>query len=145
MASENTNPNSSEDKVDNMFTDCKKFTEIMKLRTGKEFSGKIDREFITKMVIDELMELKDAKDVTEEVDALLDAVYYILQHLSTTGLDIRPIWKLIHKANMTKFGPTGYQNEDGKWMKPKDFVPPDEDIRTEIKRQQDSMEKEISG
>ena len=84
-----------------MFSDCKEFTDLFTEKTGKHFSGKIDKKFITQMVKDELDELNEAKDEAEEVDALLDAVYYILNHLATTGLDIRPIWKIIHKANMT--------------------------------------------
>lgn len=87
------------------------------------------------MVLYELNELDEAKDEAEEIDALLDATYYILHHLSGTGLDIRPIWNLIHMANMTKFGPGGYKNKIGKWYKPKDFIPPDDNIRKEIKKQ----------
>ena len=77
-----------------MFDDCKEFTKLYNEKTNNSSSGKINREFITKMVMDELEELKEAKDEAEEIDALLDATYYILQHLSTTGLDINPIWKV---------------------------------------------------
>ena len=122
-------------KYSDMFADCKEFGDLYNKRTGKRFKGKIDRSFIRKMVTDELDELDEAKDETEEVDALLDATYYILHHLSGTGLDIRPVWNLIHKANMTKFGDGGHVNKDGKWMKPPNFVPPDEEIRKEIQRQ----------
>ena len=118
-----------------MFGDCQEFACLFSERTGNHFSGKIDREFIIKMVNDELEELRQAKDETEEVDALLDAVYYILNHLATTGLDIRPVWKLIHDANMTKFGPGGYKREDGKWCKPPNSVPPDDEIRKVIENQ----------
>jgi len=89
--------------------------------------------------MDELKELDEAKDEAEQVDALLDAVYYIFDHLAKTGLNIRFIWELIHKANMTKFGPGGHKREDGKWCKPKDFVAPDEAIRQEIARQRWNM------
>lgn len=121
-----------------MFGDCETFCKLYNERTGGYFKGKVDREFITKMVMDELEELKEAKDEAEEVDALLDAVYYILNHLAGTKLDIRPIWNLIHQANMSKFGPGGYRREDGKWMKSKNFVPPDRAIREEILRQRSS-------
>ena len=36
---------------------------------------------------------------------------------------------------MTKFGDGGHVNEIGKWVKPKNFISPDDDIREEIKRQ----------
>lgn len=126
-----------------MFGDCKEFGELYNIRTGKHFKGKIDRKFIRQMVVDELDELDEAKDEAAEVDALLDATYYILHHLSGTGLDIRPIWKLIHLANMKKFGPGGHVNEIGKWVKPSNFVSPDDDIRSEIKNQRENQEKNM--
>lgn len=126
------------------YDDCVQFTRLMEEKTGKKMEKKIDRAFIMKMVQDEMKELEEAKDMTEEVDALLDTVYYILQHLSRTGLDMNPIWKFIHKANMTKFE-KGYMREDGKWMKPDDFQPPDEDIRKEIhKQEKKTMQKKSS-
>lgn len=126
--------NSGFNNVD-MFEDCKQFANLYNEKTGGYFNNKIDRKFIRKMVMDELNELDDAKDEAEEVDALLDATYYILNHLAGTGLDIRPIWTEIHNANMRKFGPGGYMNNIGKWCKPKDFVPPDDAIRKIIKSQ----------
>lgn len=122
-----------------VFGDAQDFTEAYNKATGKEAERRlvrsINREFITKMVQDELKELAYAKDIVEEVDALIDIMYYCAQHLSSRNIDGRPIWKLVHSANMTKFGPTGYLGDDGKWNKPEDFVPPDEDIRKEIERQ----------
>jgi len=128
----------SENKTDtvDMFGDCLQFATLYNERTGSHFKGKIDRKFIREMVMDELDELDEAKDEAEEVDALLDATYYILNHLAGTGLDIRPIWSRIHRANMEKFGPGGRKRErDGKWLKPPDFQHPDDDIREEIRRQ----------
>lgn len=124
------------------FQDCQVFATRYRRATGKFPTGKIDRKFITKMVQDELQELAEATDEAEEVDALLDAVYYIFDHLAKTQLDIRPIWKLIHDANMTKFGSNGYRDADGKWVKPTDFKAPDDDIREEIARQRQEL-KEI--
>jgi len=117
-----------------MYGDCQKFTKLYFEKTGKTTDGKIDAEFITKMVNDEMKELAEASDLAGQIDALLDAIYYILQHIATTGLDIRPIWNLIQKANMTKFE-KGYMREDGKWCKPDDFVSPGDEIRKIIKVQ----------
>lgn len=125
----------TENKTYDMFGDCQEFADRYREKTGKPFGGKIDRQFIKNMVMDELDELMEAKDEAEEVDALLDATYYILDHLAKTGLDIRPIWSRIHQANMEKFGPGGYKREDGKWMKPPDFKSPDDDIRRMIEEQ----------
>jgi predicted HAD superfamily Cof-like phosphohydrolase len=125
--------------ITDFFADCKEFATTVSQKTGKPHTGKVNREFIIRMVMDELEELKNAQDETEEVDALLDAAYYIFDHLAKTGLDIRPVWKLIHEANMSKFGPGGYISQDGKWMKPPGFVPPDDKIREEIKRQRNVL------
>lgn len=118
------------------FQDCLEFTrrrnQCINKITGQ---SRIDRTFIIQMVKDELQELAEAKNFTEEVDALVDIIYYCLQHLSNTGLQIEPIWNLVHRANMTKFGPGGYLNEIGKWVKPPNFIPPDEDIQKEIEYQ----------
>ena len=132
-----TNTETKNMNYPDMFGDCKEFGELYNKRTGKHFKGKIDRKFIRRMVLDELNELDEAKDEAEEVDALLDATYYILHHLSSTGLDIRPIWNRIHLANMTKFGPGGKMLPSGKWSKCSSFVPPDDDILAEIKKQRE--------
>jgi len=120
------------------FGDCQEFTKLYQEKTKKSTNGKIDRAFITKMVQDELQELNTATDEAEEIDALLDATYYLLQHLATTGIDIRPIWKEIHHANMTKFR-DGHMREDGKWMKGPNFVAPDAKIRKIVEQQRKEM------
>jgi predicted HAD superfamily Cof-like phosphohydrolase len=109
------------------FNDTRKFSKLYLASMKKSANTEIDVPFITKMVNDELEELKVAKNDAEKIDALLDAVYYILQHLSTLDVDISKIWIMIHNANMRKFN-GGYLRDDGKWMKPKDFVPPDAEI-----------------
>ena len=124
-----------ENSMSNVFKDAREFTDLYNEKTGNSSKGKIDVPFIKKMISDEVQELEEAKDETEQVDALLDATYYIVQHLASTGLKMEPIWDLIHKANMTKFGEGGYKRDDGKWMKPPDFVAPDDDIRKEIEIQ----------
>jgi predicted HAD superfamily Cof-like phosphohydrolase len=119
-------------QAESWYQDCSEFTNLYLAKTGKTVSGKIDREFVIKMVGDEMQELREAGDIAEEIDAIMDATYYMLQHLSTTGLPdscIQKIWSHIHQANMTKFGEGGWMREDGKWMKPADFSPPDDKIR----------------
>jgi len=123
-----------------MFGDCCEFAKLYEEKTGNTSNGHIDVKFITRMVMDELKELEEAKDQAEQVDALLDAVYYILDHLAKTRLDIRPIWSLIHLANMTKFEKGHKDPNSLKWIKPKDFTPPDDDIREEIKSQLEDPE-----
>jgi len=119
-----------------LLSDVEEFTAAYCDKTQKPRLKTIDKAFIAQMVADELEELRQAKDEAEEVDALLDICYYCLQHLSMAQLDVAPFWKLVHDANMTKFGPGGYRREsDGKWCKPDNFVPPDDAIRAELQRQ----------
>ena len=119
-----------------IFQDCLEFTQTRNNCINQPTGcATIDRKFITRMIQDELQELAEAKDLTEEVDALIDIIYYAAQHLSNTGINPQPIWDLVHQANMTKFGPGGFQDERGKWNKPPNFVPPDDDIRVNIEEQ----------
>jgi hypothetical protein len=189
--------------------DCADFSALYIQKTGKQPTG-VDLKFLGKMVNDEMEEMRVARSDAEYIDAILDAVYYILEHLGKNQvpvgelwkktckkkssddlnfgvhwfkdvcntkeypkkieeipnlvrdraddmntpedaiqlvytllgalrfyyahLDILPIWTLIHRANMTKFE-KGYAREDGKWMKPLDFIPPDAAIEAEIQHQ----------
>ena len=119
------------------FDDTVAFEDAIR-KTMKRDRGKLSLNpaFIERMMMDELAELRDAQDEAEQVDALLDMVYYLLHSIARIGLDANPIWKLIHEANMSKFTlPGGYEREDGKWMKPPEFVSPDDAIRNEIAKQ----------
>ena len=118
-----------------MFQDCLEFTKLYQEKTGNVQKG-INTEFITRMVQDELQELREAKDQAEQCDALVDIIYYCLQHLTLTDLDIRPLWKMVHQANLTKFRGDGHKDlKTLKWIKPSDFKPPDDDLRDEIRHQ----------
>jgi len=119
-----------------LLADVAEFTDQYCQQTNKPRSEQINGEYIAQMVADELEELRMARDEAEQVDALLDICYYCLQHLSMAQVNTGPLWKLVHEANMRKFGPGGYRREsDGKWCKPEGFVPPDEEIRAELTRQ----------
>ena len=41
------------------------------------------------------------------------------------GIADQPILEEVDAANLRKFGPGGYRREDGKWIKPADWTPPD--------------------
>jgi len=113
------------------FQDALDFDSKLVEKTGQKRPESLNVAFIHQMVQDELKELVDARDTAEKVDALLDIVYYCLHTLAKTGLDMDPIWTLIHRANMSKFD-SGYLNSAGKWCKGPDFVAPDDAIREEI-------------
>lgn len=81
----------------------------------------------------ELEEAVEAKDFAKAIDALGDIDYIASGTGTEWGVDLDPIFDLIHEANMNKFAEGGHQREDGKWMKPPDWVEPD--IQGEIDRQ----------
>lgn len=62
----------------------------------------------------------------------------LINIMCRAGIDYFPIWQLVHNANMTKFGPDS-RFENGKLHKGPNFVPPDDDIRKEIERQDNEM------
>lgn len=89
-----------------------------------------DKEVFSFLINLHLPILNDS-NTNSGLNKLLPILNLCLTYPYTKGLDIKPIWKLIHTANMTKFGDGGYY-EGEKWMKPKNFVSPDDDIRKEV-------------
>jgi len=74
-------------------------------------------------------------DITLIADGICDQLYVSIGTGVAFGLDLAPIWKLVHEANLAKFGPGSYRRDDGKQMKPPGWVAPDEAIRLEIQSQ----------
>jgi predicted HAD superfamily Cof-like phosphohydrolase len=64
-----------------------------------------------------------AIDIPAMADAIVDLIYVLIGMALAYGLDIRPIWDAVHRANMVKVG--GGKREDGKIMKPPGWVAPD--------------------
>lgn len=61
-------------------------------------------------------------DIVEIADALADLLYVVLGTAVSCGIDIEPIFHEVHRSNMTKVG--GHKREDGKWIKPDSYEPP---------------------
>ena len=86
------------------------------------------------LVVEEVRELTDAcidsdhqvrVDLVEVADALADIDYVVEGMRQAFGIDGGPVADEVHASNMRKFGPGAWVREDGKWMKPPDWVPPD--------------------
>lgn len=82
---------------------------------------------------EELTELAEASDLTGQVDALVDLIYFALGAAVEMGVDLEPVWKLVQKANMAKEG--GKRREDGKVQKHEDWEGPEDAIARELSRQ----------
>lgn len=94
-------------------------------------------EFIRQMVNDEMEELVDAKNVTEQADALVDAIYYICDFAVRNGINLDPIFEIVHGANMQKVvDGKVIRREDGKILKPEGWEDPAPKLEAEMKRQQ---------
>lgn len=120
----------------NPFRDVTEFNKLYSLRTNKQSPGKINAKFLLAKMQEEMDEIKeDLDNPVNVIDGAIDAMYYICQILTFAHpeLDYTKIWKLVHKANLTKFTDKGHLDTDGqKWIKPPDFVAPDEEIKQTI-------------
>lgn len=82
----------------------------------------------------------------DQVDALLDLLYFTYGSFVKIGVDPDPIFDLVHAANMGKIFPDGKPHFDPltqKILKPADWeerFAPEEKIRLELERQQQTTQ-----
>ena len=94
-------------------------------------------EFIAEMVNDELEELREATDVVEQADALVDAIYYICDTAVRHGMNLDRVFEIVHGANMQKVvDGRVIRRDDGKILKPEGWRDPGPLLITELDRQQ---------
>jgi predicted HAD superfamily Cof-like phosphohydrolase len=72
---------------------------------------------------DELAQAVAEGDLAEMVDALCDLLYVTYGAAVDLGVDLQPFFAEVHRSNMAKVG--GRRREDGKWLKPEGWRPPD--------------------
>jgi predicted HAD superfamily Cof-like phosphohydrolase len=93
--------------------------------------------FIRQMVNDELDELVEAQNVTEQADALVDAIYYICDFAVRNGINLDPLFDIVHGANMQKVvNGKVIRREDGKILKPEAWENPAPKLDKEMARQE---------
>ena len=96
-----------------------------------------DINFISRMVADEMEELCEADTIEDQADALIDMIYYICNIAARKGINLDPLFNIVHDANMQKIvDGKVIRREDGKVLKPKGWSPPEPLMRTELKRQE---------
>lgn len=83
--------------------------------------------------LDELANAMSDRNLVEIADALADLQYVVLGAACTFGIDLEPIFDMVHISNMAKEG--GPINADGKKLKPPGWKPPTENIKKELIRQ----------
>lgn len=78
------------------------------------------------LIAEELDELEDAvanEDVVAVADACADLIYVVIGLALAYGVDLRVVWREVHRSNMAKLG--GRKRADGKHLKPEGWAPPD--------------------
>jgi predicted HAD superfamily Cof-like phosphohydrolase len=86
---------------------------------------KVDRLLRLSLIVEELNELEDAMEknsLIDIADALGDLLYVVFGTAVSYGINMDKVFKEIHRSNMTKVG--GHKREDGKWIKPSTYSPP---------------------
>lgn len=94
------------------------------------------KAFISQMIADELQEFNEATSIEEEADALVDLVYYVGDFCERNSIPLDRIFDAVHQANLRKLvrGANGQVLREtdgprkGKVLKPKDWVPPTEEV-----------------
>ena len=64
-------------------------------------------------------------DVVEVVDGCADISVVTIGTLIAFGVDDEPVLEEVDASNLRKFEPGSYRREDGKWIKPPGWTPPD--------------------
>jgi len=64
-------------------------------------------------------------DLEGVADGCADISVVTIGTLIAFGIDDEKLLLEVDTANLRKFGPGSYTREDGKWMKPSDWMPPD--------------------
>lgn len=85
--------------------------------------------------IDEFLEATENKDIYEQVDALIDIIYFALGTLVQIGVPPAEIFNIVQNANMSKLWEDGKPKfrEDGKVIKPLNWEDPHNKIVEAIK------------
>lgn len=86
--------------------------------------------------LDEFLEAdgKGIKNFVDEIDALIDLLYFTYGTLIEMGVDAEEVFDIVQECNMAKLGPNGkpIYREDGKVLKPEGWTGPERNIENYI-------------
>lgn len=80
------------------------------------------------LIDEELAELRnagEAHDLVQVADALADLLYVVYGTAVTYGIDLDPVFKEIHRSNMSKGDPEVVTRPDGKILKGANYRAPE--------------------
>lgn len=72
--------------------------------------------------LSEMAESIGAADIVGIADAIGDLLYVVIGAACAYGIDLDPVFKEIHRSNLSKFI-DGHRREDGKWKKGPSYSP----------------------
>ena len=102
--------------------------ELAATRMTRDESKQMFGRVIGRMKIPNRMDgTNTTKVIEEQADAHVDAIYYILNSATKYGLDLDPVFREVHRSNMSKRDPeTGkfIKDANGKVVKPETWTPP---------------------
>jgi predicted HAD superfamily Cof-like phosphohydrolase len=76
----------------------------------------------------EVLEAIENDDLVKIADGLVDLVYVIVGTAIAYGIDLTPVWAVVHRANMEKVR-EGIKSESGKVLKPDGWKSPESEIK----------------
>ena len=91
---------------------------------------KLRRNLIKEEISETLNAIRE-NNLVGLADGIVDSIVVLLGTAVTYGIDIRPIWDIVHASNMAK--KDGKLRFDGKMMKPEGWEPPK--VNVEISNQ----------
>ena len=93
---------------------------------------------------EELEEFLEATTVEDQYDALIDLIYFAFGTFAEMGVRPDKGFEIVNNANMAKLFPDGkprFREGDGKILKPEGWQAPEPQLRAEIERQRQEVEK----
>ncbi|MDR1914223.1 MAG: hypothetical protein LBQ68_07075 [Clostridiales bacterium] len=87
-----------------------------------------------KWMQEELNEFCEARNIYEQTDAMVDLIYFALGTMVEMGVKPDEVFEVVHNANMSKLWEDGkpHYNEDGKTIKPQNWIDPEPLLRRVI-------------
>ena len=79
------------------------------------------------LIEEELAELRnagEARNLVAVADALADMLYVVYGAAQAYGIDLQPVFREIHRSNMSKGDPEVVRRPDGKILKGDHYSPP---------------------
>lgn len=105
---------------------------------------KRDRILRCHLMMEEVIEIAAEDHLINQVDGLLDLLYFVMGTFVTMGVDPREIFDVVHESNMGKLWPDGNvkYNEKGKVIKPPTWEGPEPEIMAILRKRMLSEDDE---